>query len=412
MRATQRARSQRLLSVLRLLLLACGELGCVAVNDRREPSSAPPAPAASSGREVTADSAGRFPVLGETCANTEPGSKFDFSRVSVAGRSELSEAGLRFAWSGTALDFHFRGSEFQIELADSGQNWFGVTLDGVERPGKLSAFAGQHCYALADRLAPGEHRLRLTRLTEAAQGESLFLLASAGKSGEILAPVARPARRMEVIGDSITAAYGVEGKDPYCHFSAATENQSLSYAALLARRFDAELSTIAWSGKGVFSNRGNASDRTPLPVLWERTLPMREDSRWDFSAWLPDAVVIDLGTNDFAPQNRDKSPFPSAYRAFLVRVRAVYPKAALFCALSPMLSDRPPPGEQARTSARAGIQAAVAALKSYGDARVFYVEHALPTDAEGWGCDWHPSRVTQARMAAELAVVLAKNLGW
>jgi lysophospholipase L1-like esterase len=356
------------------------------------------------------DPAPQFPLLGDACS--PDAEQFDAAHVQSFGRVEKTDAGLRFAWSGVALGFHFRGSEFQIELDDSGRNWFGVEIDGVAVPGKLSAYVGHRCYRLAQKLAPGEHHLRLTRLTEAMLGETTFVRANAGKDGEILALDPAPARRLEVIGDSITAAYGVEGESRSCHFSSETENESLSYAAILGRHFGAEVSVVAWSGKGVFSNRGSTSDTIPMPVLWERTLPNRDDSHWDFASWQPDGVVIDLGTNDFAPENHDKSPFAEAYRKFLARLRQVYPKAALFCALSPLLSDQWPPGENARSTARAGIEKAIDALKARGDSRVFLVEHALETDAEGWGCDWHPSRVAQKRMADELTGPIAKNLGW
>lgn len=411
---TARVRSRRFLSAI-LSLLSLAVAGCVA------PSGAPRAPLARAEVAPTPQNPSPaeptpaptvFPLLGERCPG-ESAVPFDFARVQVAGRSELSAAeGLSFAWSGTALSFHFRGTEFQIELEDAGRNWFGVTLDGVAVPGKLSAYSGRRCYELARKLSPGEHQLTLTRLTEPMLGESTLIAANAGKSGEILLPPAEPARRLEVIGDSITAAYGVEGENRYCHFSSETENEALSYAAILAHHFQAELSVVAWSGKGVFSNRGSTSDTVPMPVLWERTLPTHDDSHWDFSRWAPDAVVIDLGTNDFAPENHDKASFPAAYRAFLRRVRAVYPRAALFCALSPLLSDQWPPGAETRSLARSGIQAAVEAARVAGDTRVFYVEHQLTSDAEGWGCDWHPSRVTQARMADELAAAFAKNLGW
>jgi lysophospholipase L1-like esterase len=393
-----------------LLVVSSLELACIA--PKRVPLAGPAAaPVQGAATAAAAPPAAEFPLLGDHCGGST-GTPFDFSRVHVAGRSAVTDGELRFAWPGTALSFHFRGSELRVELDDSGRNWFGVSLDGVDLPGKFSTYGGHRCYGLAQNLDPGEHRVTLTRLTEAMLGESAFVTANAGESGQILAPDVPPQRRVEVIGDSITAAYGVEGKNRDCHFSSDTENEMLSYAALLARHFQAELTTVAWSGKGVFSNRGSTSDTTPMPPLWERTLPSRDDSRWNFSSWTPDAVVIDLGTNDFAPEVADKSPFAEAYRAFLFRVRAAYPKAALFCALSPLLSDQWPAGAHARTTARAGIHAAIAAAQARGDARVFYVEHQLTTDAEGWGCDWHPSRVTQARMASELTAPLAKNLGW
>ena len=243
-------------------------------------------------------------------------------------------------------------------------------------------------------------------------GESALHSANAGADGELLAPDAAPTRRVEVIGDSITTAYGVEGADKNCHFSAATQNSELSYVSLAGRALHAQVRSVAWSGKGIFSNRGSTADAIPMPPLWERTLPEREDSHWDFAAWQPDAVVIELGTNDFAPENPDKAPFEGAYRAFLARLRAVYPKAVIWCALSPLLSDVWPAGTHTRSAVRTLLQGAVEFRKSQGDGHVMYLEHALVTEAEGLGCDWHPSRLSHARMAQELTAALSKNLGW
>ncbi len=367
-------------------------------------------------REATAPSTsaiegeGAFRLLGEHCPGAS--APFDFSRVRASGRVERTNEGLTFAWSGTSFDFRFRGTELALELEDAGHNWFGVEIDGVRAPGKLKAYVGSRCYELARQLASGEHRIKVTRLTEASLGESTLISAVAGEGGELLGSEPGPTRRVEIIGDSITAAYGVEGKDKTCHFSSDTENASLSYAALFAKREHAEVRMIAWSGKGVFSNRGSTTDTVPMPPLWERTLPAREDSHWDFSSWQPDAVVVNLGANDFAPENKDKTPFGAAYLALLSRVRQVYPNAVIFCALSPGLNDDWPPNEHARTRAREAIQAAIARFSSSQSGRAVFFEHAVETEAEGWGCDWHPSRAAHARFANELAAAFAKNLSW
>ncbi len=346
--------------------------------------------------------------LGGACADA-PRAPLDWSKARIDGRTERTPQGERFAWSGTAFSFRFRGTGFQVELEDSGRNLFGITLDGVAVAGKLTALVGPQCYALAEHLAPGEHRITLTRLTEAMLGESELRYAGSGPSGELLPPDAAQARSVEVIGDSITAAYGVEGKNQYCHFSPDTENYSLSYAALIGRAMQARVTAVAWSGKGVYSNAGSETDLIPMPVLWQRTLPERADSQWDFARSQPDAVVIDLGTNDFAAKDLDAAAFQAAYVAFLARVRAAYPSAAIFCALPPSLTDYWPPGKKARTTGAEWIHAVVV-LRN--DPRTFYFEHAAVTDAEGHGCDWHPSPNTHARMAEELRAELAKRLGW
>jgi hypothetical protein len=123
-------------------------------------------------------------------------------------------------------------------------------------------------------------------------------------------------------------------------------------------------------------------------------------------------VVLNLGTNDLAPENGDQAPFAAAYQAFVEKVRDTYPDAAIFCTLGPNLSDYWPEGALTLTRARAAIQGAVSALADAGDARVFFVEFPLVMESEGWGCDYHPSLTTHARMGEQLAAAIAEQLGW
>jgi len=294
-----------------------------------------------------------------------------------------------------------------------GHNQFYVFIDDKLQPVKLATKAGRHAYGLASGLAPGPHQVILDRLTEALLGETKFLGFQFGKDGKLLADRPAPTRRrIEVIGDSLSAGYGNEGTDKSCPFTPETENHYLTYESLAARRFDAELVTIAWSGKGVFSNRGDKVDRVVMPTLWKRTLPDRDDSRWNFAKYQPDLVVINLGTNDFAPENQDWSPFASAYLGLVNDVRAHYPKATILCVLGPALTDAWPQGRSALTTARQGITRAVDQLRGAGDKGVDFLEFPVQTEANGYGCDWHPNLKTHALMADDLTRYLREKLGW
>ena len=326
----------------------------------------------------------------------EPGLRF-------VGRVDRSDAaGARFAWSGSGLVAAFEGTQVSVSLNDASENQFTVVLDGEVLP-KLAAQSGSHDYLLADALEPGAHVLELYRRTEASFGVTQLLGLDFGADGHLLAPPAAPGRLIEIVGDSITCGYGNEGPDTSCGFSADTENHYLTYGALAARELGADVSTVAWSGKGIIYNYGD-DKADPLPALYDRTLPGDAGSVYDF-AQLPDAVVINLGTNDFSTDG-DPTPevFQTAYTDLLVHIRDKYPDALLLCTVGPLLT-----GDDL-TAARADIEAAVATRQNQGDLQVKTWEMNISNDAPG--CDWHPSLATHEAMATALVSELRENLGW
>ena len=77
--------------------------------------------------------------------------------------------------------------------------------------------------------------------------------------------------------------------------------------------------------------------------------------------------------------------------------------------LGPMLYDEG--AIDFRTRAREAIAATVAGRRARGDARIETIEFWSRPE-EGAGCQVHPSLATHARMATELAALLAAKLGW
>jgi hypothetical protein len=324
--------------------------------------------------------------------------------VRFVGRVDTSDpAGARFAWSGAGVVARFTGGTLAVRLADTQQ--YTVLVDGEVQP-KLTSTGGSA--VLTPALAPGEHSVELYRRTEANQGESQFLGFDI-TGGELSAPPPPPERRIEIIGDSISAGYGNEGADETCPFSADTENHYLTYGALSARELSAELSTVAWSGKGVVCNYGDepSSCVDPMPIYFGRTLPERADSAWDFSLFQPQAVVINLGTNDFSTAtDPSEVEFVTAYVTLLERVRAAYPGALVLCTVGPLLSGVD------LTTARTYIESAVAQRVAAGDAAVRSFELDPQDASDGLGCDYHPSLVTHQNMADRLTATLQLELGW
>jgi len=322
--------------------------------------------------------------------------------VHIVGRHDgCDESGIRMAWSGTGFVARFSGTGLRFTQSGASVQYT-VVADG-EVGANVETQSGTHGYEAMTGLEAGEHTVEVYRRGEASFGTTVLQSVEA-IDGELLSPPAPPERRLEIVGDSITCGYGNEGESRDCSFSADTENHYLTYGAVLARRFDAELSTIAWSGRGVVVNYGGDTSSPPMPAYFDRAVPLDASTVWYFS-WEPDAVIVNLGTNDYSTDHDpDDDTFIDGYVGLLRNIRRRYPTTYILCTLGPLLS-----GTDLST-ARDNIAAAVAAVHDAGDDRVATYELA-PNNPDP-GCDWHPSVATHAAMADELAVPLAAALSW
>jgi hypothetical protein len=317
--------------------------------------------------------------------------------VRFVGRIDRGDPkGPRFAWSGTGLVAAFDGTSVGVRLGGGQQ--YAVVLDGVVRPKLVPASTATTM--IASGLPSGPHVVELYRRTEPEWGESQFLGLDLG-AGTLLPPPASPSRRIEVVGDSISTGFGDEGTDP-CPYTIDTENHAVTWEAVAARAVGAELVTTAWEGKGLVCNVGDGPCTMPFPTYYDRTLPMRADSTWDFTSWQPHVVVINLGTNDFSTAV-DPTPkeFSDGYVAFLHHIRGNYKEALILLTCGPML------GASELQKVKDGISTAIATL---ADPRIKSFDLAIQTGPTG--CVGHPNVATHQKMADALTAVLQKELGW
>jgi lysophospholipase L1-like esterase len=315
--------------------------------------------------------------------------------VHFVGRHDASNPdAVRFSWSGTGAVIGFDGTGVGVRLDDAA-GFFTVVVDG--QPELLQTSPGEQLYTLASDLAPGEHVVELYRRTEGSFGPTTFL--GVELQGDLLPPPLVQ-RHMEVVGDSITCGYGNEGTDP-CSFSADTENHYSTYAAIAAREVGAELSTVAWSGKGLVFNFGDDTFE-PMPQIYDRVIAT-EPAAWDYTT-PADVVVINLGTNDFSTEgDPSEQMFVSAYVDFLAHIRDVHPEAFIL-PVAPLLF-----GDEAQT-VPGYIQQAVDQRHDAGDTDIAFAD--INVEARGWGCDGHPNLQTHAAMAEALVAQLQTHVGW
>ncbi len=343
--------------------------------------------------------------------------------VAYAGRVDCNRAqGPLLGFVGSSVHVRFTGTGLDLRLKDFGggtpetTNYYDVSVDGAA-PTLLEVSSTQELYPLAQGLADGEHELELFKRIEAAPGGSV----GAGKAqvegfvlhGSKLLPALLPKRRLEFIGDSITCGYGdeVETMTPDAsHYTTLGSNGHKAYGAVTAALLGAQYSAVAYSGRGISRSYAGGGGQV-VPDMYLNSLP--EDpasSAWDPAQYVPDAVIINLGTNDFSTPGVDRAAFVASYTSFLSTLRGYYPNAALVAALGPMLSDYYPVGEMAWTNAQADVAAAVAARTQAGDGNVHLVTFAPQTGP--WGEDWHPTAATHQKMATQLSAKLKELLKW
>jgi lysophospholipase L1-like esterase len=325
------------------------------------------------------------------------------SRIRLIGRFEDRDRQWpRCAWPGSALEIKFQGTGVDVDFNEEGGNYWHVYLDG--RPHSVLAFRkGKNTYNV--RTPAGRHVVRMVKRTEAFVGTTQLLGVKPHLTTRLL-PGEPPKRRIEYIGDSITCGYGNEGRDETEKFSPATENADSSYAWIAARAVGADPTLIAWSGKKMWP------DNT-IPDIYDLAVPTDPKSLWRFRNLAPQAIVINLATNDFGPGTPPEEGWTAGYAGFIGRLRLRYPKALVYCATGSMMSDNWPAGKQHLTTLKRYLDRVIAIRAAAGDQNVKRIDFDPQDKAQdGIGSDWHPSVKNHQRMADTLVAALKRDLRW
>lgn len=330
-----------------------------------------------------------------------------------------------FAWPASSMLTRVNGTGVSISLSDpnattyqgvSVNNWYDVFVDGVKN-NSFQIVSGTTNYTAVSGLTAGDHIIKVSKRTEAQMGPAIFGGFTPLAGGTLLPAPQANARRIEFIGDSITAGYGADGNvasSTGCAFTPKTENADQTFASMTAASLDAEYYAIGFSGKGIVQNDDCTGDSYyTLPVLYPSIVPVGSAANANdavFTSWIPQAVVINLGTNDYNEDNNCAVPssanFTAAWVSFLKVVRGHYPSAAIFATVGPELH------APNLAIAQANITSAVSQLKAAGDSNVFVLTLPEDTGANGYGCAGHPNSATHAAMAAVVTSAIKTQLTW
>ncbi|HWT76975.1 MAG TPA: SGNH/GDSL hydrolase family protein [Mobilitalea sp.] len=345
--------------------------------------------------------------------------------VKQLGRTYLLGDTLWLAFSAAGADFTFTGTKAVITL--KGDN---IAIAGMSQ----ESFCRYGIYVndelVADELLKEPEKtitvyesdvektvtVRVLKLSEAANS-TIGIGKIQVTAKEPIKPTAAKSHRIEFVGDSITCGFGVDDSDVNGEFTTAMEVATKAYAYNTAQALDADYSLVCLSGYGIISGytaNGMQNASQIIPPYYDKigfsygyfnsTLQV-STLDWDFSRFVPELIVVNLGTNDnsYCGNDADKQEeYVKGYVEFLKQIRANNPDAAILCTLGMMGDTLYPSVEKAVSSY----------TQETGDTRIYSMKFDVQQASDGYGACWHPSEVTHQKAADKLTARIKTIMGW
>lgn len=359
---------------------------------------------------------------------------FDIPNLRPLGRFHEESArragALPLLWACSGWEARFTGSALEVLLEADYQGkepWIAVDVNGAPLI-RTPAPRGESTLLLFQGMTAGTVKhVRFWKDTQpmGQDGDPVHRLRVRGlrwEGGEFL-PLPEPACRLEFIGDSLTSGEGLAGAREEVDWTPALFRPSQGWPRLTADLAGGEFRLVSQSGWGIRSSWDN-DPRRALPDWYEPVcatageadLALGAGEPNDFAAWRPDAIFINLGSNDVnamgisAWHGPDGTRFkqedtPACRRlieaaalAFLHKLRRLNPGAKLVWAYG-----------MAGDALRPQLEGAVDRFREEtGDREAYYL--SLPAAAEAeLGSRRHPGPACH-EAAAQAAAALLKEI--
>lgn len=256
------------------------------------------------------------------------------AEIKWLGRTFTAAGAVNCYNTASGFEAHFYGTRFVARIVSAGDKTpqICVLTDGETSPAEhvldLTRNKSTQTYVLAEDLERGEHTIRVCKITEAYTTSLGFV--SLETDGYFLDRPKDGALKLEVYGDSITAGHKNMRTTPQEPDDSVDkiQNGCMTYAWLAANELDAELNVMARTGIGIYSAWGSPF---VMKDNWNKTYLSENDflstgagnPEWDFSRYIPDIVIVNIGTNDYW-YDKDEARYKQEMKAFCEELRKVY----------------------------------------------------------------------------------------
>ena len=322
--------------------------------------------------------------------------------IQYIGRIDFTNPQVPRIWApGVYITAKFKGGHCEIlvndEAGGSNHNYLEIIIDG-KNPYRIKLTDKTNVINVPDGLSDGEHTIVICKGTESNIGYIDFI---GLRCQQLLPPPAKPKRKIEYFGDSITSGTGMDFSVIPCGQGQWYDqhNAYMSYGALTSRNLDAQWHLTALAGVGLVHSCCNMN--VLLPQIYDKVFLRNDTIPWNFKAYQPDVVTICIGQNDGPKQ--DSTLFCDTYINFIKALRQHYPQADIVCLTSPM-------GDGTLTPVlKRYLTAVTASINAGGDKRVskYFFSRQYHN-----GCGGHPDLDEHKLIADELTAYIKQLKGW
>ncbi len=322
-----------------------------------------------------------------TAANVN---SFDSTYVNSFGRAYVKWGNLSLEHVAAGVELAIVGSSLKMTAKATSKSYIRVFVDGSEIGERIQIDSEQSEITVATGLANDYHKIRIVKSTELFDDQ---ISISSFAAEKFALPPSKGNIKIEFIGDSIAAGYGVLGRNGE-NRTKENSDGSLGFAYRTAQKLNADYSIVAAQGICAKVNQWR-DDWTMYDLYPYKTVAndAYSQKKYDFS-FNPDLIVLELGTNEATYiSEKDRSyglRFESDYADMLRLIRSENAAARIICVYGMM-------GENSEISE--GIKNAIAEI---GDERISYA--AFQTGSSG--VQSHPSVEEQNGFAESLASII------
>lgn len=228
----------------------------------------------------------------------------------IHGRTDETQCPLPLFFNGSGIEVNVTGSELWIDLDvdyDVHEPWIWTALNGAFMSRQM-LMPGVYSLCLFRGMSPEQVKnVRFFRELQAmAEDGSGRLLVRGFRSDGAFLPVKPRRYKLEFVGDSITSGEGTYGAQEDMDWLPMYMSASRDYARMVSDALDAEYRLISQGGWGVLCGWDNNPCHN-IASCYEQVCgfaggAMNEElgaaKAYDFRSWVPDAVIVNLGTND------------------------------------------------------------------------------------------------------------------